>query len=76
MDYIPWYNGGDVWSSEMNKSGFMGFVDKCWILWNRISTIITIVCLAIALITTIIAIFAGSKEGYYTSRMRHNKRYK
>lgn len=48
--------GGDVsfWGTEMNKEGFMGIVDKIWILLNRISTILLIIFIIVVIILIII----------------------
>lgn len=68
--------GGKFWNEKMNDSGFMGFVDKWWIFWNRVGVVLAIVLLIISIIVSIIAIFTG-KESFSTSRLRHqNRKYK
>lgn len=64
-----------MWNERMNEKGFMGFVDRWWIFWNRVGGIISIIFIIAALVTAIAAIFV-SKEPYGTSRLRHqNRRY-
>lgn len=65
-----------LWNERLNSDGFMGFIDRWWIFWNRIGTILSFVAL-IAII--IIKLIRCSKEQYKvnasTSRLRHqNKR--
>lgn len=76
MSYNSTLNGGaEFWSEKMNNKGFMGFVDKWWIFWTRIGTIISIVLLIISIVISAITIFTG-KESFYTGRLRHqNRRY-
>ena len=73
MKYV---SGGVLWSSKINDDGFMGFVDKWWMFWNRVSVIVLIVCLCVSAVSSLIALFIETKETFYTSRLRHqNKRY-
>lgn len=46
------FNGSDtkIWSTDMNKDGFMGFVDKLWILERRIYTIIVLCWIVAAVV--------------------------
>lgn len=76
MSYDDTLNGGGkLWNEKMNDSGFMGFVDKWWIFWNRVGTILAIVLLIISIVVSIIAIFTG-KEAFNMSRLRNqNRRY-
>ena len=76
MSYSGSLNGGvELWSEKMNEKGFMGFVDKWWIFWSRIGTIISMVLLIVAIIVSVYTIFIG-KESFNTSRLRYqNKRY-
>lgn len=65
-----------LWNERLNSDGFMGFIDRWWIFWNRIGTILSFVAL-IAII--IIKLMPCGKEQYKvnasTSRLRHqNKR--
>ena len=65
-----------LWNERLNSDGFMGFIDRWWIFWNRIGTILSFVAL-IAII--IIKLIRCGKEQYKvnasTSRLRHqNKR--
>ena len=50
--------GGEnaLWGTEMNTQGVMGFVDRVWILLNRIFILIII----IMIILIVIALIAGS----------------
>ena len=67
--------GGKFWNEKMNDEGFMGFVDKWWIFWNRVGVVLAIVLLIISIIVSVITIFAG-KESFNTSRLRNqNRRY-
>lgn len=80
MKYFPFGGGccccGTFWGTELNESGFMGFVDKWWILMNRICAILSIVCLCVLVVEGLEVVVLGKKEGFYTSRLRHlNKRY-
>ena len=75
MSYDELSGGGKFWSEKMNETGFMGFVDRWWIFWNRVGTVLAIVFLIISIITSIIVIFMG-KETFNTSMSRHqNKKY-
>lgn len=64
-----------LWNERLNSDGFMGFIDRWWIFWNRIGTILSFVAL-IAII--IIKLIRCSKEQYKfnasTSRLRHQNR--
>lgn len=57
------YGGGNttIWGTEMNTNGFMGVVDKIWILLNRISIILAIVMLIGAIIAGIVAAMKGGQ---------------
>lgn len=67
--------GGKFWSEKMNDEGFMGFVDKWWIFWNRVGTVMVIVLLIVSILVSIFTISKGT-ESFGTSRLRHqNRRY-
>lgn len=51
-----------LWSTDMNKDGFMGFVDKWWIFWNRIGVIIALIGLTLSILTSIVAIVTGKQQ--------------
>lgn len=75
MSYNDTLNGGDdkLWNEKMNDSGFMGFVDRWWIFWNRVGTILSIILLIITILVSIVVICKG-KESFDTSRLRHQNR--
>lgn len=63
-------SGAVIWGTTMNRDGFMGFVDKVWILMSRISAIVLIVTVVVALVTALIAILKGGCHGGGTVRAR------
>ena len=77
MSYNNSLHGSNkFWNADMNDSGFMGFVDKWWIFWSRIGTIMMFVFLIPIIIISIVVIAMGSKESFGTSRLRYqNRRY-
>lgn len=75
MSYDELSGGGKFWNAKINETGFMGFVDKWWIFWNRVGVSFAIVFLIISIISSILVILTG-KESFKTSRLRHqNKKY-
>ena len=67
---------GKFWSSKLNDDGFMGLVDKWWLFWKRVNTIIAFICFILTVVVVIVVLCVGNKEGFNTSRLRHqNKRY-
>lgn len=52
---MPSLNGaGPLWGTEMNSVGFMGFVDKLWILLNRIFIILVIITIILVIVLAIV----------------------
>lgn len=52
---MPTLNGaGPFWGTEMNNAGFMGFVDKVWILLNRIFVILVIITIILTIVLAIV----------------------
>ena len=62
--------GGDnaFWGTQMNTSGVMGFVDKFWILLNRIFTILLIIMVVLVAIGIIAGTSALNKSGFTASK--------
>ena len=46
----------DLWSREMHKRGFMGFVDSVWMCLNRLSIIFSMFFIIVIIIVVIILI--------------------
>lgn len=46
----------DLWSREMHKRGFMGFVDSTWMCLNRLSIIFSMFFIVVIIIVVIILI--------------------
>lgn len=46
----------DLWSREMHKRGFMGFVDSVWMCLNRLSIIFSMFFIVVIIIIVIILI--------------------
>ena len=61
MSYNELSGGGKFWNEKMNETGFMGFVDKWWIFWNRVGVVFAIVCLIISIISSILVILMGKE---------------
>lgn len=66
--------GGEMWGTTMNTSGFMAFVDKVWILINRIVVILVFIVVILSVILFIVGyppikqFVVQSSEGF---RRRH-----
>lgn len=54
--------GGKVWGSTLNNSGFMGFVDKLWILFERIKIILLLILITIYIIVLILSFISPSNN--------------
>lgn len=74
-----------LWSTEMNTEGFMGFVDKWWIFWNRVGVIIALVGLTLSIVTSLLTILQGKKEiekekeekeGYTRNKFKRLRRFR
>ena len=46
--------GGDFWGTDMNTTGFMGFVDNLWVLLNRIFTIVFLIMILLVIVLAIV----------------------
>lgn len=63
-------SGAVIWGTTMNREGFMGLVDKVWILMSRISAIILIITVIVALVTALLSMLKGHGYGGGTVRPR------
>lgn len=63
-------SGAVIWGTTMNREGFMGLVDKVWILMSRISAIILIITVVVAIVTALITLLKGSGGGGRSIRAR------
>lgn len=60
----------DLWSREMHKSGFMGFVDSVWMCLNRLSIIFSMFFIVMIIIVVIILI-PHLKNNNYAELIKH-----
>ena len=67
------YGGNSLWNDRINSRGFMGFVDKVWLLCNRLNVIIVMFMLVLLIISLIVSNIPGC-ERFSVSRLRHQNR--
>lgn len=60
-----------LWGTEMNTVGFMGLVDKLWILMQRIYMIITIVLIIIIVVNSVL-LTGMAQERFRARNVRRN----
>lgn len=46
--------GRNIWDTRIHDKGFLGFVDRFWLFWTRVSTILIIFSIIVSLIVTFV----------------------
>lgn len=73
-DYMLLDGGGKFWGTQINETGFMGFVDKWWLFWSRVNTILFFIFFIPMIIISIISLASGGgKESFITDKLRQLK---